>query len=232
MKILAVDTATALCGVAVLDVPSGRAAVRTRRVTTHSELLLPLIAECLAELMLRPADLSAVACGAGPGSFTGLRIGLATAKGMCLALNLPLAMVSSLEALGARGLPLGAGRPVLAVCEGFRGQVFARLLVPAAASTPAVEEALQRTPQLTTDAVYAREELGAAVAGLDFVLVGLPGPWGEKRCDDELSPHPLDVARLGAARLSAGEAAPLRSVVPNYLCLSAAEEALRAREAS
>jgi tRNA threonylcarbamoyladenosine biosynthesis protein TsaB len=237
VRILAVDTATALCGVAVLDVTDDgneRAAVRKQRVTTHSEMLLPLIAECLDELSLRATELTAVACGAGPGSFTGLRIGLATAKGFCFALELPLAMVSSLEALAERGLFAQAGpsnqapQPVLAVLDAFRGQIFARLVVPDAARTPQVLAALDRTPQLLRDAVYTPDALAAAVADVDFLLVGRDGPWGGRREGDELSPHPLDVARLGAQALATGRGALLASAVPNYLCVSAAEEALAA----
>lgn len=234
------DTATALCGVAVLDLTekgAERAAVRKQRVTTHSEMLLSLVAECLDELSLRTTDLTAVACGAGPGSFTGLRIGLSTAKGFCLALDLPLAMVSSLESLAARGLASSSGSPaqklpVLAVLDAFRGQIFARLVVEDAARTPQLEAALLRAPQLLRDAVYRPEELTAALAGLDFVLVGREGPWGGQRCDDELSPHPLDVARLGAQAIRAGRCAVLESAVPNYLCVSAAEEALAAATAA
>lgn len=234
MKILAVDTATALCGVAVLDARSDgseRSATRRRAVTTHSEMLLPLVAECLSELDLRPADLTAVACVAGPGSFTGLRIGLATAKGLCFALGLPLTMVSSLAALAERGLRGAHRRPLLAVLPAFRGQVFARLFAGAAAETAPVAAALFRTPQLMDDGVYAPQVLADAVAGLAPVVVGCEGPWGGTRCDDDLAPHPLDVARLGVRKLAAGEIAALRSVVPNYLCVSAAEEALGAGRA-
>lgn len=233
------DTATALCGVAVLDLSgpgAERAAVRKQRVTTHSEMLLSLIAECLDELSLRTTDLSAVACGAGPGSFTGLRIGLSTAKGFCFALDLPLAMVSSLEALAARGRVAQSDSPsktpVLAVLDAFRGQIFARLVVEDAATTPQLDAALAQTPQLLRDAVYRPAELTAALAGLDFVLVGREGPWGGRRCDDELSPQPLDVARLGAQAIRAGRQAMIESAVPNYLCVSAAEEALAASTAA
>ena len=143
VKLLAIDTATTLCGVAVLDLEPGtagedfglgggqggvRAAVRRHGVSTHSEMLLPLIAETLGELSLPPRALTGVVCGAGPGSFTGLRIGIATAKGLCFALTVPLVLVSSLHALGEAALGRsGSQRPVLATLNAFRGQVFARL---------------------------------------------------------------------------------------------------------
>ena len=101
MKILAIDTATQLCGVALLDTDSGQVVRRQQVVTAHSDMLLSLIGECLSSLGLSTQDLSAVALGAGPGSFTGLRIGCATAKGLCYALSIPLCMVSSLSALAA-----------------------------------------------------------------------------------------------------------------------------------
>src|SRR5262249_48344508 len=94
---------------------------KQRRVTTHSESLIGLVDEALREAGLRAADLGAVACGAGPGSFTGLRIGLATAKGLCFALDRPLLLVSSLAALAARA---PSGR-VAAVLDAHQGEVYA-----------------------------------------------------------------------------------------------------------
>lgn len=214
---------------------SGRQAVRQASVSTHSELLLPLVSECLAELGLRPGELSAVACGAGPGSFTGLRIGLSTAKGLCFALGLPLVMVSSLEALANRAMAGAGQRPVLAVLDAFRGQVFARLAAAEPRSAP-LREVLARHPQLDGDAVWAPAALAAAVAllGSDLVVcgggldrypseLGLPG---SQRWDRDPAPHPLDVALLGARELAAGRQASLQRSVPNYICVSAPEEAL------
>lgn len=217
--------------------------MRRHSVSTHSELLLPLIAECLGELGMQAGELSAVACGAGPGSFTGLRIGLSTAKGLCFALGLPLLLVSSLEALAHRALSEAAQsppRPVLAVLDAFRGQVFARLCVPEQARTATLSERLASHPQLAGDAVWAPAALAEAVASLglgqDLLLCGggldryprelLAGLPEAVRWDDDPAPHPLDVAQLGARELRAGRQAPLQSSVPNYICVSAPEEAL------
>ena len=124
MIILAVDTSTLHAAVALWR--DGRAlAERHRVVTTHSDALLAMVDEAFVEANVAPADVDAIACGAGPGSFTGLRIGLATAKGLCFALGKPLVMVSSLAALAARA-PDGR---VLATIDAFKGEVYAGLFV-------------------------------------------------------------------------------------------------------
>src|SRR5438270_5446530 len=120
MRILALDTSTLQASVALAS-DGQLVAERERVVTTHSESLLVLVDECLRAADLRPADVDVVACGAGPGSFTGLRIGLATAKGLCFALGRPLALVSSLEALAARA-PDG---PACAIIDAYKCEVFA-----------------------------------------------------------------------------------------------------------
>src|SRR5512146_871649 len=119
MKILAIDTSTLTAGIGLLD--GERLIERRERVTTHSERLLPNIDEVMREAGLAPRDLDAIACAAGPGSFTGLRIGLATAKGLCFAAGKPLVMVSSLAALAARA-PDGR---CCATIDAFKNEVYA-----------------------------------------------------------------------------------------------------------
>ena len=201
MIVLAVDTATLQAGVAVWR--DGRVlAERRQLVTTHSEALLAMIVESFAEAAVVPVDVDVVACGAGPGSFTGLRIGLATVKGLCFALGKPLVMVSSLAALAARA-PDGR---VLAVLDALKGEVYAGLFdVTGGVPAPA--------PPFPTEAVLppARllERLDGAVPAVASVvgsgalkyreLVGA----GARLLDEEAGPRPADVARLGAARAAA-----------------------------
>ena len=94
----------------------------------HSSELLPALAALLERAGLRWSDVESIAVGVGPGTFTGLRIGLATARGLAQALDIGLRPVSSLAALAA-GLAEGAdgGRPLLPLIDARRNQVFAAL---------------------------------------------------------------------------------------------------------
>ncbi len=103
-------------------------AARLAAAPDHSAELLPLLARLLDQAGSGWDEVRAIAVGVGPGTFTGLRIGVATARGLAQGLGVPLHPVSSLEALAA-GLVGGAapGRPLLALIDAKRRQVFASL---------------------------------------------------------------------------------------------------------
>ena len=97
--ILSIETATPVCSVAL---HSGGKLIGIHETFTdksHSSNLIPMIAELLSDKGMTYSDLNAVAVSKGPGSYTGLRIGVSTAKGICYARNIPLIGVSTLEAL-------------------------------------------------------------------------------------------------------------------------------------
>ena len=122
--LLALDTATRRASVALCRGAS-LLAEGAREVTTHSEGLMPLIDEVLTRAGVAPRELDALVCGRGPGSFTGLRIGMATAKGLCLAADLPLVCVSSLLPLALAVREARGGEPlVLTLLDARRGEVF------------------------------------------------------------------------------------------------------------
>jgi tRNA threonylcarbamoyladenosine biosynthesis protein TsaB len=131
MRILAIDTATMISSVAVAEQRDGNVvalAERDSSVGTHSDSLVTLIDEALTEAGLTLNDLDAIAVGAGPGSFTGLRIGMATGKGIAFAEDKPLWAVSSLAALAsgyAAGLDAGADPLIVAVMDAKRQEIFA-----------------------------------------------------------------------------------------------------------
>ncbi len=131
MIVLGLDTATLTSGIAIVDGGRLLAEGRHDASSRHADLLVAIDEVC-RRAAIDPAQLDAVAVGAGPGSFTGLRLGLATGKGIAFAARRPLWAVSSLAALAydaARALPAGAPAdpaPVIAaVLDARRGEVFA-----------------------------------------------------------------------------------------------------------
>jgi len=94
--ILLIETATDVCSVAVARDGVVVSIRETGRSYSHSEVITLFVEQCLAEAGIAPADLVAVAVTSGPGSYTALRIGSSTAKGMCYALDIPLISVDTL----------------------------------------------------------------------------------------------------------------------------------------
>jgi len=126
MKVLALDCSTDLLSVA-LRCDSGFAEVTLDLGLRHAESLTGLIELCLARASLEPKDLDLIACALGPGSFTGLRIGMATAKGMALALGKPWIAVPTLDAL-AWGKEHFSGA-VVPIVDGKKGRFYSAIYV-------------------------------------------------------------------------------------------------------
>ena len=122
MRVLAVDTTTARESVALADGGQVKGEVRIDPVDSHSIRLMPAVAFLLQGLALRPTDVEGYAVAAGPGSFTGLRVGIGTVQGLALASGRPCAPISALDALAARAA--GSAEWIVAVMEGHRGEVF------------------------------------------------------------------------------------------------------------
>ena len=99
MKILAIDTSTMLGGIAVMDELNLIAETRLNVKSTHSERLMTEIEHCLKQSSLKISDIDVFAVAIGPGSFTGLRIGLSTVKGLSYATGKPIVSVPTLDAL-------------------------------------------------------------------------------------------------------------------------------------
>lgn len=99
MKILAIDTSSKICSVSVLEDKDVIIEKHIEDTKTHSEKLMPMIDEILKDCNLQLKDFDLFACGIGPGSFTGVRIGVSTIKAFCDVLNIPVVAVNSLESL-------------------------------------------------------------------------------------------------------------------------------------
>ena len=125
MKILALDTSATVATVAVTDNLTPLAEYTVNNKNTHSETLLPMIESALAALSMKISDIDLFALSAGPGSFTGVRIGAATIKGLAFGSKKPCAEVSTLEAL-ANNLLFHKGL-ICPVMNARRSQVYTAL---------------------------------------------------------------------------------------------------------
>ncbi len=99
MKILSIDTASNICGVSILEDTNLICKLDQDTGRTHSENLMPMLQQAFRQSNLSLNDIDLLVCDNGPGSFTGIRIGIATIKAFCDSLNLPCIGISSLEAL-------------------------------------------------------------------------------------------------------------------------------------
>jgi tRNA threonylcarbamoyladenosine biosynthesis protein TsaB len=125
VKILAVDTSTSLGSIALVDGPAVRAELALNVSTTHNQRLLPGIHRLLTDVGWTLEELDGLAIGLGPGSFTGLRIGMSVMKGLAFATGKPLAGVPTLDALAAN-VSL-APWTVCPVMDARKGEVYTAL---------------------------------------------------------------------------------------------------------
>ncbi|MGB0250233.1 MAG: tRNA (adenosine(37)-N6)-threonylcarbamoyltransferase complex dimerization subunit type 1 TsaB [Flavobacteriales bacterium] len=127
-RILALETSTLSCSVALFDSDACvHSEQRCEEQHVHASNLLPMIDAALKAAGWKASDLSAVAVCAGPGSYTGLRIGTSTAKGICHAQGIPLIAINSLEIQAYHAVasgPLEAGATVIAVMDARRDEVY------------------------------------------------------------------------------------------------------------
>ena len=129
MRVLALDTALDACAAAVLDRagPDLRLTAETDVIGRgHAERLMALLGGVMTRAGLGFADLDLVAVTVGPGSFTGIRVGVAVARGIALAAGKPIAGISTLVALAEDGRAAAPGEPVLAAIDARRGEVYAQ----------------------------------------------------------------------------------------------------------
>lgn len=117
MKILSIDTSSKICSVAVLEDCNVIIERNIDDGITHSQKLMPMIDDILKELNLNLANFDLFTCSVGPGSFTGVRIGVSTVKAFCDVTNIPVTSVSSLEGLAYNTLSSNIGNNINTVCS-------------------------------------------------------------------------------------------------------------------
>jgi tRNA threonylcarbamoyladenosine biosynthesis protein TsaB len=213
MKLLAIETATEACSVALWidgDVRE-RYGIAPRR---HAELVLPWADALLAEAGIAKSQLDAIAVGRGPGAFTGVRLAIALAQGIALALDRPVVAVSTLAALA---MQCEGGR-ILAAIDARMHEIY---LGAFARDADGLVVAIDAERLAHPDAVILPDGrdwfgVGSGFAADDGALVKSLGDH-LSRFDATALPHAADVVRLAARAFANGEAVAPERVEPAYL---------------
>lgn len=230
MRLLAIDSATPVAGVAILEDDKLLREAFANLGKTHSETLLPLVDRVLRECNLTLPEMDGVAVTGGPGSFTGLRIGLALAKGLCLGAHLPLIAVSTLEVLAAN-LPFNTA-VICPLLDARKQEVYAGFFTTATGEPVALAEPGAFSPQ---EFVEKARQLSREQGKEKLILLGdgvLPyrdffaDELGEQM--NLASPHLMlprasALASLAKKKMAAGELADVVNLHPQYIRLSEAE---------
>lgn len=202
--ILALDTCLAASSVAILDGDIVRAARSEPMTRGHQERIAVLAREVAAEAGVKFAELTRIAVTVGPGSFTGLRVGLSFAKGLATALSIPCVGVNTLEALAASAQVAGL---VAGVLDAKMGQVYLQVFDSG-------------TPLMAPDALevgVAAARLAELYSGGPATLVGSGAPLVAEVLPGATVLTPAYADPVAIARLAAARPVPSHSPRPLYL---------------
>jgi tRNA threonylcarbamoyladenosine biosynthesis protein TsaB len=223
MKVLSVETSTMLGGVAIADGEAGLIAeLRLNVKTTHSERLMTVIDHALAQSELTLGEIDVFAVAIGPGSFTGLRIGLSTVKGLSYSTGKPVVAVPTLEAF-AWNFP-HCEHPVCLMLDARKGEVYAAVFrwegsgfhreIEDTSISP--EDLLNRLPWTTLFAGEGALLYQDMIRSIMKDKAVMAPPAG-------MVPSPANVAMLGLLKAARGEFVGAAEAVPLYIRRSEAE---------
>jgi tRNA threonylcarbamoyladenosine biosynthesis protein TsaB len=226
VRLLAVETSTLTGAVALLEAGTLVAESRVNITVTHGERLMAAIDALLRAARWGLGDVGGFAVAVGPGSFTGLRIGLSTVKGLAFATGRPVAGVPTLDAL-AWALPFCA-YPVCPVLDARKDEVYTALYRTLEGRLELLEAARTVAPATLAEELRAGTEgplvfVGDGVAPFAEVFTGILGPRARLAPANLRLPSAVTVGELGAGALARGEAADPAALVPLYLRPSEAE---------
>ena len=219
MKLLAFETATEACSVALwIDGEvRERFAIAPRQ---HAELALPWADALLADAGIAKSQLDAIAVGRGPGAFTGVRLAIALAQGVALALDKPVVPISTLAVLATSLAPAQSQRKqhILAAIDARMGEIYFGAFARDDSEIVALSGEAVTKPDLVIvpEAINAWHGVGTGFAAADGAL--------QSHLRTHLSslnatalPHAADLARLAARAFARGEAVPPERAEPAYL---------------
>ncbi|GGZ33763.1 tRNA (adenosine(37)-N6)-threonylcarbamoyltransferase complex dimerization subunit type 1 TsaB [Echinicola pacifica] len=211
--ILSIETAVSVCSVAVHKDGQLEGLLEVHQANIHAQKLLPLIDSLLTGLGLTVKELSAIAVSEGPGSYTGLRIGVSTAKGLAFAHGLPLIGVGTLEGLAQRARPfLEEGDVVIPMIDARRMEVYAKVV------DAALQELEPLAPVIIDENSFAEY---LAVGRVFFVGDGVAKVQEVLRHDHArylpLTNSAVAIGELAFEKYKKGQFVDLAYFEPNYL---------------
>lgn len=216
MLVLGIDTGTPYCGIAVSrsgEIIGESGLLLGKR---HQEELAPEIERLLAGLGLTASSLDGVAVSAGPGSFTGLRVGLALAKGLCFATGAALLLVPTLQAVAA-GLPF-LRHPVCPLLNAGKGEVYAGLYDTSSGNAECLRPDTVVHPERISDIITQPTVLvGTGVVAYRGAIVEQLGEMALLPPFAPATHCAPAVAYLGGIRMGLGEHDDLASAEPLYI---------------
>lgn len=221
--LLAIESATAVAGVALLR---GETVIASRTLATDrpaSELLLPAIVALLDDARVAIGDVEAFAVSVGPGSFTGLRVGVSTAKGLAFGSDRLVVPVPTLAALAS--CAESAPGPVVALLDARRGEVYAAAYEGDVFSAPRFGPAVMR-PDALADAIAALDAQRPCTLigeGVPVVAEALRARLGDGVRFVEAAADPVAVGRLGVRLLARGDGIAADALAPVYVRRAEAE---------
>ena len=223
MKILSIETSTMLGGVAIIDETAGLIAeTRLNVKTTHSERLMTAVNNTLSQSEMTLDDIDVFGVAIGPGSFTGLRIGLSTVKGLSYATGKPVVTVPTLEAF-AWNFPYSA-YPVCLMLDARKSEVYAAVYSWEDNSFRTVIECVSVKPEVLLEKLQGRVLIaGEGVLLYREKIIGMMKERAVIAPRDKMVPSPANVAMLGMAKAVRGEFTVISQAVPVYVRKSEAE---------
>lgn len=225
MNILAIDTSNLAMGVALVDGEKVLAECTTNVRKNHSVRLMPTVTRLLEEVQLSPEELGGIVVARGPGSYTGVRIGVTAAKTLAWALRIPLVGVSSMEVIAWNAsFFTGFISPLF---DARRGQVYTGLYRGNGSEVMPVEQEriihiddwLERISLLQEPILF----LGDDTAQFREKLTGRLGELAQYAAPEYNVPRAAHAARLGWKKIMAGDIDQIDSFSPAYLQLTEAE---------
>lgn len=232
MRILALDSSGLVASVAIVEEEQTVAEYTVNYKKTHSQTLLPMLDEIVKMTDMGLQSIDAIAVAGGPGSFTGLRIGSATAKGLGLALNKPLIHIPTLEGM-AYNL-YGSSAVICPIMDARRKQVYTgiyrfeegELKVLEDQTAIAVDELIQKLNEMGEEVVFLGDGVPVYAdclrEGLSIPFIFAPANMNRQRASS--------VGLLGIEYFKQGKTETAREHQPDYLRVSQAERERNERE--